>query len=99
MNRIASFAETLGNKDALKLTSISSSSILIFLIITTKCLEFLTCEPVLPLEVKLGNISPYTAGISEDIRQICRKYDMQVIFRSGRSLRSVLSKMKHPLLV
>ena len=28
---------------------------------------------------------------------VCRKYDMKVIFKSGRSLRSVLTKVKDPL--
>lgn len=40
---------------------------------------------------------PYTAGDSEDIRRVCRRYGMQVIFRSGQSLHSVLSKVKDPL--
>ena len=42
-------------------------------------------------------ILPYIAGVSEDIRRVCRKYDMKVIFKSGRSLRSVLTKVKDPL--
>ena len=40
---------------------------------------------------------PYTAGVSEDIRRVCRKYSMKVIFRSGLSLRSVLTQVKDPL--
>ena len=40
---------------------------------------------------------PYTAGVSKDIRQVCRKYGMRVIFRSGLSLRSVLTRVKDPL--
>ena len=40
-----------------------------------------------------------TAGVSEDIRLACRRYGMQVIFRSWRLLRSGLSKVKDPLLM
>ena len=40
---------------------------------------------------------PYTAGVSEDIRRVCRKYGMKVIFRSALSLRSVLTQVKDPL--
>lgn len=40
---------------------------------------------------------PYTAVASEDITWVCRKYSMQLIFRSGRSLHSVLSKVKGTL--
>ena len=36
----------------------------------------------------------YTAGISKNIRWVCKKYDMRVIFTSGLSLRSVLTKVK-----
>ena len=42
-------------------------------------------------------VLPYTAGISEDIRCMCGKYEMKVIFKAGRSLRSVLAKVKDPL--
>ena len=40
---------------------------------------------------------PYTAGIREDIRWVCRKYSMRVIFRSGLSVLSVLTWVKDPL--
>ena len=40
---------------------------------------------------------PYTAGVSENIRRVCMNYTMQVIFRSGQSLRLVLSKVKIPM--
>ena len=40
---------------------------------------------------------PYTAGVSEDIRRVCRKYSMRAIFRSGLSLCSVLTRVKDPL--
>ena len=39
----------------------------------------------------------YTVGISEDIRWVCGKYGMKVIFKAGRSLRSVLTKVNDPL--
>ena len=42
-------------------------------------------------------VLPYTAGVSEDIRRVCRKYGMKVIFRAGWSLHSVLTKVKDPL--
>ena len=35
---------------------------------------------------------PYVNGVSEDIRRICRQYNLQqVIFKSGRTLRSILT--------
>ena len=40
---------------------------------------------------------PYVSGISEDIRRICRQYNRQVIFRSGRTLRSILTRVKDNL--
>ena len=39
----------------------------------------------------------YVAGVSEDIRRPCRKFDMKVVFRSGRTLRSMLTKVKDTL--
>ena len=42
---------------------------------------------------------PYTAGVSENIRQVYRRYGKQMIFKSGCSLCSVLSKVKGPLSV
>ena len=33
----------------------------------------------------------------EDIRRVCRKCGMKVVFRSGRSLRSMLTKVKDAL--
>ena len=36
-------------------------------------------------------------GKTVNIRQVCRKYHMKVIFTSGLSLRSVLTKVKDPL--
>ena len=40
---------------------------------------------------------PYVAGLSEDIRRVCRQYNIRVAFRSGRSLRSMLTRVKDPL--
>ena len=40
---------------------------------------------------------PYVTGISEDVRQVCRKFGLKVIFKSGRSLWLVLTKVKDTL--
>ena len=40
---------------------------------------------------------PYVAGVSEDIRRVCRKFDMRVVFKSGRTLRTMLTKVKDTL--
>ena len=37
---------------------------------------------------------PYVAGMSEDIRRVCRKFNVRVVFKSGRTLRSILTKVK-----
>ena len=42
-------------------------------------------------------VLPYTAGISEDIRRVYRRYGVKVTFSSGQSLRSVLTRVKDPL--
>ena len=42
-------------------------------------------------------ILPYVAGISEDVRRVCRRFGLTVIFKSRRSLRSVLTKVKDTL--
>ena len=42
---------------------------------------------------------PYTEGVSEDIRRVCRKFGMKVVFRSGLSLRSMLTKVKDTLVL
>ena len=39
-------------------------------------------------------VIPYVAGMSEDIRRVCRKFNTRVVFKSGRSLRSMLTKVK-----
>ena len=42
---------------------------------------------------------PYMEGVGEDIRRVCSKFGMKVIFRSGRSLHSIcmLTKVKDAL--
>ena len=40
---------------------------------------------------------PYIAGVSEDIRRACRKYNIKVVFKSGRTPRSMLTKVKDAL--
>ena len=40
---------------------------------------------------------PYVAGISERIRRVCRSYNIRVVFRSGPTLQSMLTKVKDPL--
>ena len=42
---------------------------------------------------------PYTEGVSEDVRQVCRKFGMKVVFRSGQSFHSILTKVKDPLMM
>ena len=39
-------------------------------------------------------VIPNVAGISEDIRRVCRKFNIRVVFKSGRILRSMLIKVK-----
>ena len=39
----------------------------------------------------------YTAGVSENIRWVCRKFGMKVVFRSSHSLCSMLTKVKDAL--
>ena len=40
---------------------------------------------------------PYMEGVSEDIRRVCRKFGLKVVFRSGLSLRSMLTRVKDTL--
>ena len=42
---------------------------------------------------------PYTEGVSEDIRRVCRKFGLKVIFRSGLSLRCMLTMVKDTLVM
>ena len=51
-----------------------------------------------PQHLPLERSSPLGDAVhSEDIRWVCGKYGMKVIFKAGRSLRSVLTKVKDPL--
>lgn len=40
---------------------------------------------------------PYVAGVSERIRKVCRDYNIRTVFRSGPTLRNLLTKVKDPL--
>ena len=42
-------------------------------------------------------VIPYVAEMSEDIRRVCRKFNIRVVFKSGRTLRSMLTKVKDTL--
>ena len=42
-------------------------------------------------------VIPYVAGMSKDIRRVCRKFNIRVVFKSGRTLRSMLTKVKDTL--
>ena len=42
-------------------------------------------------------VLPYTVGVSENIRWVCRKFGMKVVFRSSHSLCSMLTKVKDAL--
>ena len=40
---------------------------------------------------------PYMAGMSEQIRRVCKDFNIRAVFRSGPTLRSLLTKVKDPL--
>ena len=40
---------------------------------------------------------PYVAGVSERIRKVCRDFNIRTVFKSGPTLRSLLTKVKDPL--
>ena len=42
-------------------------------------------------------VLPYTEGVSENMRRVCRKFGRNVAFRSSHSLRSMLTKVKDAL--
>ena len=42
-------------------------------------------------------VIPYVSGVSERIRKACEKYNFKVVFKSGPTLRSLLTKVKDPL--
>ena len=42
-------------------------------------------------EQTTGNEDPCIAGMSEDIRCVCREFDIRVVFKTGWTLRSMLT--------
>ena len=40
---------------------------------------------------------PYISGISEDIRRVCSRHNLRVVFRPGQTLRTMLSRVKDRL--
>ena len=40
---------------------------------------------------------PYVSGVSERIRKACEKFGLKVVFKSGPTLRSLLTRVKDPL--
>ena len=42
-------------------------------------------------------VIPYVAGMSEDIKRVCRKFNIGVVFKSRRTLLSMLTKVKDTL--
>ena len=42
-------------------------------------------------------IIPYVSGVSERIRKACEKYNLKVVFKSGPTLHSLLTRVKDPL--
>ena len=39
---------------------------------------------------------PYVSGVSKQISKICEKYNLKVVFKSGPTLHSLLTKVKDP---
>jgi len=42
---------------------------------------------------------PYMERVSEDIRRVCRKFGLKVVFSSGLSLHSMLTRVKDTLVM
>ena len=42
-------------------------------------------------------VIPYMGGMSEDIRRVCRKFNIRVVFKSGQTLCSMLTKVEDTL--
>ena len=40
---------------------------------------------------------PYIAGVSERVRKVCQDFNIRMVFRSGPTLRNLLTKAKDPL--
>ena len=58
-----------------------------------KCWCFIGVANVLACPCSLA----YVSGVSEQIRKACQKYNLKVVFKSGPSFRSLLTKVKDPL--
>ena len=43
------------------------------------------------------SVIPYVSGVSERIRKTCEKFNLRVVFKSGPTLRSLLTKVKDSL--
>ena len=44
-------------------------------------------------------VLPYVAGVSEDIRRVCSRFGIRAVFKSGQTLRLMLTKVKDTLLL
>ena len=42
-------------------------------------------------------VIPYVSGVSELIRKVYEKFDLRVVFKSGPTLCSLLTRVKDPL--
>ena len=42
-------------------------------------------------------VIPYVSGVSERIRKACERFNLKVVFKSGPTLRSLLTRVKDPL--
>ena len=42
-------------------------------------------------------VIPYTQGLSESIRRVCQEYNIRIVFRAGKYLRTMLTKAKDRL--
>ena len=42
-------------------------------------------------------MQPYVSGVSKDIRSVCSCYNLRVVFESGQTLRTILTKVKDRL--
>lgn len=40
---------------------------------------------------------PYVANMSEDIKRVCEKFGLRVVFKSGLTIRSMLTRVKDPI--
>ena len=42
-------------------------------------------------------VIPYVEGLAEDVRRVCRDYAVQVVFKSGPTLKENLTRVKDRL--